>query len=484
MISRATSNYKIDCVKVIDETPDKIVPNDMEHFGRLFVDDAWNAAIYGQILQHFTSVQIIKLPELAKVDLITRKKSVISELRNRLIKLISTASQWGVQENEAFLISTYLPLYASLKLQKRLGQIPRIWRAISTPKVKIACEQRLWALGNASSDDFVNVARAMIPRNIPVLYLEGYSELRLICRNLPWPKKPRIIFTSNSHNSDDVFKAWLAEKTESNTVLAVGQHGGGYGISRMVSLEDHEVAISDIWLSWGWADCRNVNIKPTGNIKMVGKKIKYNPKGGATIVEAVGPRYSYLLHSIPISANQWQNYIEEQHRFIEALPEKLRAYITIRLYPADWGWDQKQRWKDRFPQIKLDEGMAPLDDLIKKSRLYISTYNATTFLESISMNMPTIIFWNPKYWELRNSAIPYFDQLKSVGIFHESPESAAIHMAAVWDDVNAWWFSHKVQKILALFRARYCNCADNLIDLIEVELKKAIAAPRVSAVEI
>ena len=34
---------------------------------------------------------------------------------------------------------------------------------------------------------------------------------------------------------------------------------------------------------------------------------------------------------------------------------------------------------------------------MKESKIYVSTYNATTYLEAFAINIPTIIFWNPKH---------------------------------------------------------------------------------------
>jgi len=75
----------------------------------------------------------------------------------------------------------------------------------------------------------------------------------------------------------------------------------------------------------------------------------------------------------------------------------------------------------------------------------ISTVNSTTLLESLIWNVPTIIFWDVKYWELKESVQPYFDLLESVGIFHKTPESAASKMIEVWDDVSVWWEADIVQ---------------------------------------
>ena len=53
-----------------------------------------------------------------------------------------------------------------------------------------------------------------------------------------------------------------------------------------------------------------------------------------------------------------------------------------------------------------------------------------------SKTTPTKLSKNAKY---------DFDLLKSVGIFHDTPESAAIHLTEVWDDIDSWWKDKKLQ---------------------------------------
>jgi putative transferase (TIGR04331 family) len=102
--------------------------------------------------------------------------------------------------------------------------------------------------------------------------------------------------------------------------------------------------------------------------------------------------------------------------------------------------------------------------LIKKSRLYISTYNATTYLESLAWNIPTIIFWNPSHWELNEDAEFYIGLLKSVGIFHDTPESAAEQMIKVWDDISTWWGSEEVQNARQEFCKYYSSSSEKPLD--------------------
>jgi putative transferase (TIGR04331 family) len=80
------------------------------------------------------------------------------------------------------------------------------------------------------------------------------------------------------------------------------------------------------------------------------------------------------------------------------------------------------------------------------------------------------MFWNPKHWELHKSAKPYFEQLKEVGVFHETPESAAKHITKIWDNVDDWWTSKSVATALNYFCENYNKTNKNIVNAIQKEL--------------
>ena len=45
-------------------------------------------------------------------------------------------------------------------------------------------------------------------------------------------------------------------------------------------------------------------------------------------------------------------------------------------------------------------------------------YNSTIFLETLNLNLPTIIYCDPKQDLIRNDAKKYFDLLKKVNIYY------------------------------------------------------------------
>jgi putative transferase (TIGR04331 family) len=387
-----------------------------------------------------------------------KKGSLTFELKSTLVKLVNSAFGRVTRKDEYFFINTYLGRVHNILLQASLGQVPKLWQSSTVPVVQPYSEARQWRLGGGDKGSgFAEFVRTMIPRQIPTAYLEGYKTARSFAGSLPWPQRPKAIFTSNSYGFDDVFKLWAAEKVEKGSPLIIGQHGGNFGMALWGYTEDHQLDIADRFVSWGWTRPGRKNIKPIGHLSGFGKKINPNKSGVALLVEMTLPRYSYHMYSVPVAAEQWASYFEDQCRFIQALPEILREQVLVRLHAQDYGLGQKLRWLDRFPAVRLDENLPSMGALMKKSRLYISSYNSTTYLESMSLNFPTIIFWNPEHWELCDSALPYFEKLKSVGIFHSTPEDAARQMKRVWDDVSGWWESESLQSVLKDFCKQYAH---------------------------
>jgi len=456
MLQQVLLNYEISGVRLIRHSEADLVPNDMAEFCVLFTSDDWNEMIYGQILSQMgVSVKKIGSPNRELIKGISTI-SPARRLKRGLALMVNQISGALCRNTEHFFISSYLGIKQDFLLQARLGQLPKFWRKVDVPVSIFDRDVLQGPLAPAKDNDgFTSLARTLIQHQIPKAYLEGYRDLISLTENLPWPKRPKAIFTSNSYSSDEVFKAWAAKKVETGTPLIIGQHGGNYGVGLWNFTEDHQIAISDRFLTWGWGESGKNAVTPIGNFKWLDKTIVADKVGIALLVEMTIPRYSYHMFSMPVAAGQWLIYFEDQCRFVQALPVDLRDQLLVRNSPQDYGFAQKGRWQERFPDIHLDEGKQPMAALLKKTRMLISTYNATTYLESLSLNLPTLIFWNPEHSELRESALPLFEKLKSVGIFHETPESAARQMAAVWNDVAGWWESAGVQSVREEFCERY-----------------------------
>ena len=477
MLDIAYNNYAIEKVNLISHSFAEGIPNDMNEFQKFIIQDSWNEKIYGDIIQCYNNINIewVNFFKSEQNGIHNKKSSnifdfLLSKLKNYFYKICDTISGLISNKSDYFFLTTYLPRKYEWLLQAQVNQFPKIWATKTILKSPIDSSLRKNSkIDFDSKNQFEDIAIGLIFKYMPVCYLEGYEELKNSALKLSWPLTPKAIFTSNRFFEDDLFKAWVAEKVERGVPLVVGQHGGNYGTSLFSFSQDHEIKIANLYYSWGWDDPSKPNVVPMFNLKMVGKKSTWNPKGKLFLVTMELPRYSYWLYSVPI-ASQFLNYLEDQFRFIEALSPLAKEELFVRLFPSDFGWAQHERFIEKFPWLLIDDTKLSIFDRMKEIRLYVSTYNATTFLESLYLNIPTIMFWDFKFWEISQDAKPFYDELIIIGILHDSPESAAKKIDEIWNDVESWWESKEIQNARINFCSRFSREVNEPIKLIQTSL--------------
>lgn len=462
---------------IVDFDKIKMTPNDMPEFINFLIDDPWNHYIYAQIIMDHTEIKYATIKDVSINKAVQEEKgtqskiSIIKQVKKTALSIFFKLTALMSKSTDVFFLSSYLPFLTEMQLQLKLGQSPQLFTKFPIPSIEIDTDKRDFVIEGDSKTEFEAFIYSIIPKQIPRVYLEGYQKLTEYGRSLPWPKCPKVIWTSNSFESDDVFKFWAAEKVENGSKLVIGQHGGHYGIAQWSFTEDHEIKIADHYFSWGWTS-HEPKVIPVGMIKGIIPMRKQLSRSKLLHIVTVIPRYSYWMYST-IVGPQYLNYLDDQFDFFSALPEGIKESSIVRLYPSDSGWYQSDRWRGKHPELKLDDGKSNMGDLYSESKIVISTCNATSYIESFRLNIPTVIFWNPAHWEIRESAKPYFDDLKKVGIFHETPQSAARHIKEVWEDVDKWWNDPDVQKVVTNFCRQYAFNNVNLISDLSKLLKDA-----------
>jgi putative transferase (TIGR04331 family) len=452
MLFKVVSKQKYLKKFVLNDNSESLKVIDMHDFNKKIEEDEWNEALYSLLIEKFFSsnINIIHLDETHKKQIRIEEKNSIYLLK----RIANFIAKFFSRNSDVFVISPYISHLNRFFLQINLKQFPVFWFQSNK---KISFKKWLSFRNNSLPfsykvlPEFEKVLNETLLNLIPQSYFESFEDLIKESQNQGWPNSTKCIFTSNAFISDEIFKCWAGIKTEEGAKLIIGQHGGNFGMTPMAIHESHQIKISDKWLSWGWDDPKNKKVLPIGNFKSSFKKIKHSQKGNALLVGMTLPRYSYYLYSVPI-AGQVERYLNDQIKFTLSLSEKILASLKIRTYPSDRGWSQKRRWKEVFKnKISFDDNRIPLNKSLKKCRVFIGTYNATTYLETFSVNMPTIIFWDPKYWEINQNTKILFKKLEEEKIFHSCPTSAAKHLEEIWEDIDSWWFSSDVQKVVTEF---------------------------------
>jgi putative transferase (TIGR04331 family) len=466
-LEKAISLYPIKNVIVLENDYLDNIPKDMLQFTTLQEKDGWNEFLYFSILKLLGFNKfIIKKKAKVKIEIDGVKKEPGNgrSVKSFLKRTVLGMSSFLAAKNDYFITNPYLHWKDEIELQLKLFQLPGSHPNKICYEVDPSILFRKWQLpGSNDESAFEKIVKELIPLQMPQVYLEGYKKLYSAVNDLKWSKNPKLIWTSNSYYLDDVFKMWAAERIEEGVPLVIGQHGGHYGQGLFSFPEYHELMICDRYLSWGWGQADD-KVVPVGMFKKINQqKRKKNSKKNPLFVIAGAPRYSGTVISMPM-AGQVSKYLDDQLEFYGKLSDNVSENIIIRLYPHDYDWSQYDRWKDAFPNSKIDDGAVTFNKALGKSNLVIAGWNSTTYLESMSSNIPTVIFWNPEYFELKEEASTLFEVLKKVGIYHTDPAEAANHVTKIWNDIEGWWYLPEVITAKEKFLNKYALSCDHLAD--------------------
>jgi len=458
------------------------VPKDLPNFhqGCLgLISDDYNHYLYGRIIEVLGNIPFeIKVPQVTVQDRLSPRDAAFSsnELAKGLIKkMMEKTSRWiPPHMNRVVFNSSYLNFKDLFRLQWALGQLPYLSTPTVTSKsVSANLEMRKKIKLSGENDSFENLLREIIPEQIPTTYVESYADMHHRAM-ATYPKAPQIIYTTSACWVNDGFNFWTAAQTERGAKRISSQHGGSYGYAAWTSTEDFEISVCDRYLSWGWEKAGQPKVVPSASGQLAGLKPKITPNPlGQILWLGFGnvARYSWAMVSIP-SGCQMLDYFKEQERFVRAIMPEAHKLLVRRLFPVDYGWDEKLRWVEMSPDLRIYCGTKTMYEQLNESRLCIGAGVSTPDLETLSRNYPTISFFNPKLFELRESAQPYFEDLYQAGIYHRTPESAAAKVNEVFHDPLSWWKSKEVQAARKRFCHRFARTSENWISEWVKEFKK------------
>ncbi len=476
-LKAAVEQYEIDYTIILNHPVEDMIPADLKGVNPDSID--WNHYLFGQAIKHSGAIPWIDKPLNTISGRSIRPKADANTKvdQSRALRILRAGLALFTRDNEPLIIASYLPRKEQIKLQLMLGMVPKLWAIPQNERTPPDLQLReSLKIQTGAGDPFFQFACSMVLKQIPSIYLEGYQALSLAVKELPWPSNPKFIFTSNLFFFCEPFQAWAGEKAEAGVPLIFGQHGGLIGVGAWVPGEDHQVQISDRYLTWGWRDERP-QPHPVAAFTIVNKpKRVWDPQGGILLVTVSMRVYSYKNNSWPVGPNQSESFLRCQLDLADALPQAIRNDLVVRI---DARLDRKMnsfyvdRWRTTFPEVKIDDSTQPIETVLRQCRLFLYTYNATGFLETLGRDIPTLICWDPQYWELRSSALPYFEKLKDVGIFHDSPQSAAAHIQSIWSDVAQWWQQPKVQEARRQFCEQYACMPSNPLKVLKQALLSA-----------
>lgn len=224
------------------------------------------------------------------------------------------------------------------------------------------------------------------------------------------------------------------------------QHGGFYGFMRFNILATEGEYRYGSFLSWGWTRHDDYEGNFVALPSPLLSKIADTHKEEDSRLIIVGDPIRFRITRIapqPRGAG-WLKYCRHTVQFIDTLGNGARENTVFRPYMGTETDLKSEYITGHFSDTPILSG--DLHAAMIRCRLLVMTSPGTTMIMAMAANIPMVGFWDPGFFTLSESARTKFDRLRDCGIIHSSPEAAAEHVNAVWDDVSGWWESDDVQR--------------------------------------
>lgn len=464
----------------MDSTSFIPIPDTLRYF-IYYREDYHNLQLFTQILKEMGMDFLSKIPDASaflfknkfasqvQYNLNQNSRNWKTSIKNQLIillKQIIKEIDWRLGKNRPIILCrTHFPLKEELRLS--INSRFKLWPFLFFNEFhdyshQIDRQRRACFKNLSFSNEFEKILVKIFPQEFPVIFLEGYCSLKKFIKE-NFPMKPKAIVSATQWLTNEPFKLWAAMATMNGAKLVGIQHGGGYGMRQCLPIgEKQEMTNLDRFYSWGWTRhtiSTNVEVVPAPASKLV--SIPEFEKRERRIhqilyVATTSWRYPDMFISHPTGPSMLQ-YLEWQKQFFQLLPEEIFEKMLVRLHPRDWGWCNLNRLRDLFLTLKFDNHKLSFQKQLEKSNLVIVDNLNTTLFEAIASNVPTLSYWDPKLWEVNEVADSYFDELRRVGMHHDSPESVVNQIKVIMHDPWKWWHSPEVQTVIQLFINTYAR---------------------------
>ncbi|TYO98359.1 putative transferase (TIGR04331 family) [Geothermobacter ehrlichii] len=429
----------------------------LSFYEKVRVCDNLNLQLYGQISEFlgFPIERRINFFDQYQNEITSNGTNKIS--KTKLSRFLENILDNG-KESEVALYVTLIGKKDLFKLSLLTGF--KAWPIYSFPQKKYDYsnnQDMREGLNNLpTNDEFERLVLSTLRVNLPYEFLEGFSFIRDGIKPCLISNVPKKIITGVGFLWDTAFSIWAAECAQKGTKIYGVQHGGTYGESEPSYGEIFERSVVDKFISWGWSDDEDVIPLPAQGLFGL-KKVKQSKKRNKEVlwVTTLDSRYANFLSHLPFSS-RFLEHFNWQVAFWENLDGKVRNSIKIRLYPRDFGWGVKEMLQKKCSGLKFQDNNDSFRDSASQAMMVVlDHFGGTTFLECLSMNVPTIIFGNPDLFKIRDAAKPFYEELERVGVLHYSPESVATKLNEIYSKVDDWWGDQIRQTAVQKFKKNF-----------------------------
>jgi len=439
------------------------VPSNLRGFSYISQDSKWNHLIYSRIIgylkkKHNLKININDQNEIKDKFYFSYKSSFVHRFKTSLLIFYQKFFGFLIKKNKFIIFKSYTGLTLEFFLNLFNMQMPVFFvNKDFQSKTDYGLRNKI-KINLKCKNLFEEFLIQNICDNIPKDVLEDFEKIEKYIQENNYPKRPNTIISTRSMLGENVFIRYCAEMKRNGSIFIYGQHGGVYGHAKFSVTEDHEVKVSNKFLSWGWTTPDQSKIVPFGVLKNIENfKFKINKKiSKACYFVRARSKYTNRIDS-SVGSNQMAKYYNYCLNFFDYY-KSLNSNISItpRFHEANFEWNHKEIWKKKYLDIELTStNQESLKKVYKKYDILIYSYISTGFLESLSLDKPFLLISSLEEWPLRNTAYEDFMMLKQAKIFFEDNEAALNHLINIKENINQWWDSQEIKKIKINFKNKY-----------------------------
>lgn len=417
------------------------------------MSESWNSNLYGEIIEAINAGEESHQFERISSPIAKINRTSQSPLKCYLKLIINQFSAWKSKfGNDILIQNIYLKNNQLLKFCAKMRQIPyfevSIRASCLTQDLKIRnVKIQSSTLKGLIDPELAEVICKMLPKYFPRIYLELFSSHKKKSLEVYQFRKPHLVVTANSYSLNEEWKKWAAYACSTGSKIVIIQHGGMYGANRFSLIQEYELMICDKFLTWGWEDNSSFKIITSHATKLIGYKPRKRRgfQSRITFIAFEMPLHSYWLASMPVGPQVIDASLSSLD-FIKSLDYELRNLLIIRPYPTDYGLNARALFGELLPYQQILSGEdETFIQAVSKSRIVVTNYNGTTYIQTMALNVPTVVFWDKNLWEIDLRYADIFQELNQAGVLFYSVKDCAEFLNLNYESIENWWASEKVQ---------------------------------------
>ena len=332
-----------------------------------------------------------------------------------------------------FYILIFLKLFIMTRLYKEFDQNLEL-----QTKIEYGTRQKFLKVKNVKNLNFEKYLSRVILRILPQSYLENFNVYLNASKKIDL--QCEFVFTAFRHYENDLFKIWVADQKKK---LISCLHGGNI---EKEFFFDSWSKYSFKYITWNKEITKKNNINLPVNFLLFRKKI-HNSK------YLKNKKIIFLLPHAEIKPLRLVdglfcfdilNCLKEWILFYKILKKDIGKNIVWRFGPFKDQWRILEKLKKEISSINISSEKSFTKEALS-SKLSIHVDLQTTFLETMYMNIPSVVLMNKNFWNISKKSIKILDSLYKAKILFYNYKDLANHINQNFSHLDNWWQSKNVQ---------------------------------------